>query len=87
MGANALYASLYLEGISRLELQDLPVSHRAGPTYLNVLRYLDLPQALAMAAEHTPVTLSTGDTTPWRYAQALTLALGMEDRLQILRPE
>ena len=60
MGANALYASLYLEGISRLELQDLPVSHRAGPTYLNVLRYLDLPQALAMAAEHTPVTLYTG---------------------------
>ncbi len=87
MGANALYASLYLEGLSRLELEDLPVSHRAGPTYLNVLRYLDLPQALAMAAEKTPVTLYTGDFTPWRYAQAVTLAIGMEERLQILRSE
>ena len=87
MAANTLYASLYMEGLSRLELENLPVSHRAGPTYLNVLQYLDLPQALAMAAERMPVILYTGDTTPWRYAQAVTLALGMEDRLQFLRPE
>ena len=87
MGANALYASLYLEGLSRLELDDLPVSHLIGPTYLNVLRYLDLPQALAMAAERTPVILYAGDTTPWRYPQAVTMALGMGGRLQFLRPE
>ncbi|MES2468913.1 MAG: dienelactone hydrolase family protein [Verrucomicrobiota bacterium] len=87
MGANTLYASLYLAGLSRLELENLPASHRAGPTYLNVLRYLDLPQALAMAAAHTPVTLYTGDPTPWCDAQALMMALGMKDRLQILRPE
>ncbi len=43
MGANTLYASLYLDGLRRLELEELPVSHRRGPTYLNVLRYLDLP--------------------------------------------
>ena len=76
MGANALYASLYLEGLSRLELEHLPVSHHAGPTYLNVLRYLDLPQALAMAAEthaghaiyrrhHAVALCAGGDVSPW----------------------
>ncbi len=39
-----------------------------------------------MAAERTPVTLTAGDPTAWRYAQGVTRALGMEDRLQFAQP-
>ena len=54
----ALYASLFEPGIAELDLTDLPASHRDGPDFLNVLKYLDLPQAVAMAAERCPVHLS-----------------------------
>ncbi|CAN5175107.1 acetylxylan esterase [soil metagenome] len=84
MAANSLYASLYLEGIAGLELADLPASHRTGPTYLNVLRFLDLPQALAMAAERAPVTVYAENPVTWRYAQRVAEALGHpESRVQI----
>jgi dienelactone hydrolase len=50
MGVNALYAALFEPGVARLELSALPKSHRDGPDYLNVLKILDLPQALQLAA-------------------------------------
>jgi cephalosporin-C deacetylase-like acetyl esterase/uncharacterized protein YkuJ len=67
MAANALYASLYEKGITRLDLHDLPTSHQQGPAYLNVLKFLDLPQAAAMAAEKTRVILYTGDSADWDF--------------------
>jgi hypothetical protein len=51
MGVNALYASLFEPNVQRLELARLPQSHADGPDYLNVLKVLDIPQALQMAAE------------------------------------
>lgn len=42
---------------SPLQLTDLPTSHREGPTFLNVSRIPDLPQAVSMAAERAPVTV------------------------------
>ena len=49
MGVNTLYASLFEPGIQRLNLRQLPASHREGPDYLNVLQVLDIPQALQLA--------------------------------------
>jgi dienelactone hydrolase len=49
MGANVLYASLFEAGIAELNLQALPASHREGPDYLNVLRWLDISQASNLA--------------------------------------
>ena len=49
MAANTLYASLFEPDIQRLDLHDLPGSHREGPDYLNVLRFLDIPQAASTA--------------------------------------
>ncbi len=54
----ALYASLFEPAVAGLDLTDLPGSHREGPTFLNVLKYLDIPQAVAMAAERTQVAVS-----------------------------
>ena len=70
--ANALYASLFESGITRLDLHGLPASHRDGPTYLNVLKYLDLPQAVALAAERTRVIVYADNQAPWQYAHQVS---------------
>jgi hypothetical protein len=66
---NALYASLFTEGVASLELIAPPASHMTGPDYLNVLRFLDVPQAAALAAEGRPITFR--DVTPeaWSWTQ------------------
>ena len=75
MAANLLYASLYVPEVARLDLHDLPESHREGPVYLNVLRTLDLPQAVALAGERTRVVLYQPDAKyddfPLRVAESL----------------
>jgi hypothetical protein len=48
MGVNVLYAALFEPGIARVELADLPRSHRQGPDYLNVLQVVDIPEALRL---------------------------------------
>ncbi|WP_265593568.1 acetylxylan esterase [Verrucomicrobium sp. BvORR034] len=68
---NALYASLFEDGITRLDLHEVPASHRDGPIYLNVLKYLDLPQAAAMAAQRTRVIIYADDRSPWELARSL----------------
>ena len=87
MAANALYASLFEDGITRLDLHDLPTTHRQGPAYLNVLKYLDLPQAAAMAAEKTRVILYTADEKAWAYPTSIVKLLGLpEKQWQIRKP-
>lgn len=76
MGVNVLYASLFAPGIARLELRALPSSHQAGPDYLNVLRFLDLDCAAAMAAERTRVQLRGVDPADWTYPLGVSRALG-----------
>jgi len=49
MGVNALYASLYERDVAGLRLSKLPVSHREGPDYLNMMKSLDISDALALA--------------------------------------
>ncbi|WP_265596372.1 acetylxylan esterase [Verrucomicrobium sp. BvORR106] len=68
---NAVYASLFEDGITRLDLHEVPTSHRDGPVYLNVLKYLDLPQAAAMAAQRTRVIIYADDKSPWEFARSL----------------
>lgn len=75
-GVNALYASLYVTGFTSLELVAPPVSHRDGPDYLNVLRYLDIPQAATMAAEKFPVKITRGQTAAWSWTTEAVTKLG-----------
>jgi hypothetical protein len=87
MAANAIYASLFIPAVARLDLAP-PASHRDGPIYLNVLRHLDLPQAAALAAEHSTLVFHTKDVAPWRYAQEVAKALQWgEMRVQFQEPE
>jgi hypothetical protein len=58
MAVNALYAALFEPGVHKLDLANLPKSHREGPDYLNVLKITDIPQvAEAVGAQ---VELKTG---------------------------
>jgi hypothetical protein len=74
----ALYAALFEPGVAALELHDLPASHRDGPDFLNVLRGLDLPQAVAMAAERCRVRLRRNETGAHEYAARTAAALRWE---------
>ena len=66
---NAVYASLFEDGITRLDLHEVPRSHTQGPIYLNVLKYLDMPQAVALASERTRVIVYDDDKEAWSYPQ------------------
>ncbi|HEY1172513.1 MAG TPA: CocE/NonD family hydrolase [Verrucomicrobiae bacterium] len=75
-GINALYASLFVNVVSSLELIEPPSSHMTGPDYLNVLRYLDIPQALAMVAEKTKVKVTDGKPEDFKWATDAASKLG-----------
>ena len=80
---NALYASLFTDGLAAVELVAPPASHMAGPDYLNVLRFLDVPQAAAMAAERQPVKWTQSNREDWSWTTKTAQALGWApDRLQ-----
>lgn len=84
MAGIALYASLFEPDITRLNLVNLPVTHRDGPTFLNVLRYLDIPQAVAMAAERSQVRLIQDHDLGWQFPQAVAERLDWpDDKFQI----
>lgn len=86
MAGIALYASLFEPDIKRLDLYDLPKSHEAGPIFLNVERYLDMPQAVALAAERAKIVLYQDDDTGWEYPQAVAKQLGWDAKqIQIRR--
>jgi dienelactone hydrolase len=63
----ALYASLFEPTISRLDLWELPHSHRDGVIVPNVLRFLDLPQAVAVAGKDSKVRIYDADASAWQY--------------------
>jgi len=73
MGVNAAYACLFEPACAGLTLTEIPASHQVGPDYLNVLKVLDIPQAIALAASRQPVRLVLGSPVPeaWRYPAEL----------------
>lgn len=61
-GIIAAYAVLLQPGLTtELVILDPPASHRDGPHFLNVLRVLDLPEALGLLAPDVSLTL-VGET-------------------------
>lgn len=83
--AIALYASLFESDVERLDLESLPVTHREGPIFLNVRRYLDVPEAVAMALERSEVVLHQRDAG-WEFPKAVAKALDWSRRRLEIRP-
>ncbi|MCB1236016.1 MAG: hypothetical protein KDM91_13180, partial [Verrucomicrobiae bacterium] len=80
MACDTVYASLFEPAVHRLDLHAPPVSHVTGPDYLNVLRFLDIPQAVAMAAERSQVRVYAEDSKPWDYVAEVGKVLGWEEK-------
>jgi dienelactone hydrolase len=79
----ALYASLFTPNLSELQLHELPNSHHQGPIFLNVLRWWDLPQAVAMAADRCRVVVGSANDDHWQYPRQVANLLGWPaDRLE-----
>jgi hypothetical protein len=68
LAAAALYASLRQGLPVSLELTSPPASHRSGAPFFHVLRYIDMPQVVALAAERSPVKLVDVNEDDWRFA-------------------
>jgi hypothetical protein len=83
MAAIALYAALFEPGIESLELNNVSRSHRAGPDFLNVLRFLDVPQTVAMVAEKSRVVIYDDDRSKWEYPLAVAKKLDWKNRIKI----
>ena len=85
MGVNALYACLFEGRVERIDLAKPPLSHREAPTYLNVLRVLDIPQAAALASERTKVVLYTDSPEGWSHLTDTAARLGWPGNVQLER--
>ena len=78
MAVNALFASLFTDKVKSLKLKGLPESLEKGPDYLNVLRVLDIREALALAKEHAKVEVIESNVDA-NYANELGQALGWKN--------
>ena len=85
MAGITVYASLFVPNVSRIDLHQLPASHRDGPIYLNVLRFLDMPQAVAMAAERAQVRIYETRSGGWRFPQQVAAALKWDKKRLVVR--
>jgi hypothetical protein len=76
----ALYASLFEPDVARLDLWQLPPSHLHGPTFLNVRRTLDTPQALALAFPKAIrlYVRNEAEARAWEWPLQLQQALGQK---------
>ena len=80
MAGVVLHAALFEPDVARLDLWHLPASYRQGPTFLNVRRLFDTPQALALAFPKQ-VRLYVKDEAEarrWEWPLQLQKALGQE---------
>jgi dienelactone hydrolase len=79
-GGIALYAALFEPDVAGLDLWHLPGSHRQGPTFLNIRRFFDLPQAVALAFPRriNLYVRSKADVPSWDWPVQLQKALGHE---------
>jgi hypothetical protein len=84
-GVIAVYAALFMpEMVEEVVIADPPVSHRDGPHFLNVLRVLDIPEALGLLAPDVKLTLvgkNAKDKTFDKTAAIYKLA-GAEDKFK-----
>ncbi|MEZ6056277.1 MAG: acetylxylan esterase [Planctomycetaceae bacterium] len=84
-GVWALYASLYESPVASIDLWGLPESHTQGPALLNVLRFLDIPQTLALATARTNIHLHNSkpmsNADVWKYPLDTAASLNWPTRL------
>jgi len=88
MAVNSLYASLFETKIARMALSGVASSHFYTVDYLNVMRVLDIPQTVALAAERAALQVEGHTRERWDFARKLSQNLGWpKDQFVIVRRE
>lgn len=80
-GILAAYAALFEPAIEEVIVIDPPTSHRQGPIFLNVMRILDIPEALGMLAPR-PLTLVNAKDPAFDGTVEIYKRAGAEGKLQ-----
>ncbi|MGV3771331.1 MAG: alpha/beta hydrolase family protein [Verrucomicrobiales bacterium] len=83
MAVNVLYAAIFTGNFGSLQLEQLPATHMEGPDYLNVLRFMDVPQAIAMALEFGNIHLSATEKRSWHFAQKISSLADLKHELTV----
>jgi hypothetical protein len=87
MAGVALYAALFESNVAGLDLWKLPATHADGPCLPNILRVLDLPTAVLMAAEKSVVRIHDSVPVKWDFARRSAEKMNFApDRLIFLSP-
>ena len=87
MAGNTLYASLFEKNIHRLDLHGLPSTHREGPTYLNVLRFTDIPQVATVVGGKSQLRIYSDKEGDWNFLTTAAKNLKWDKKqLQIRKP-
>lgn len=81
-GVVAAYAALFEPAIEAVTLVEPTSSHRQGPIFLNVLRYLDVPDALGLLAP-MPLEIIGADANAFRQTVEIYRAAGVSDHLRM----
>jgi cephalosporin-C deacetylase-like acetyl esterase len=83
-GVIAAYAALFDPRLAEVVVVNPPASHRDGPIFLNVLRVLDVPEALGMLAPR-PLTIHTAQPTAFARTASIYAVAGGTLTTQSLR--
>lgn len=70
MAGNALHAAVWEPDIARLDLHDLPVSHREGPELLNILRFTDIPEIATIVGATSQLRIYSDKAAEWEFLKA-----------------
>lgn len=81
-GVIAAYAALFEPAIEALTVVEPTVSHREGPIFLHVLRYLDVPDAFGLLAP-MPLEIISRSRDAWSRTERLYRSAGASDKLRL----
>jgi len=79
MAGIVLHAALFTPEIKQVELWHPPASYRQGPTFLDVQRFFDMPQVVALLLSEKPVNIYVKDEAEakaWDFAVRADALLG-----------
>jgi dienelactone hydrolase len=81
-GVIAAYAALLAPGVDEVVILDPPTSHREGPHFLNVMRVLDIPDALGLLAPDVKLTLIGANDKAFDKTAAIYKLAGAEAKFR-----
>ncbi len=84
-GILAAYAALLDPRVTRVIIDDPPVSHRDGPVLLDVLRYTDIPQVLALLAPKVELVFLSRPDGAFDYTRNVYKLLGAEQKFRVMQ--